>query len=82
MTIKVNENTPWLVDLLNEDRTITVNGKDMPWAVWNFTVCKGQLRMWTKHQMKANRGWKVTDVKKYFGIKGSGDELMTAPLLR
>tara|TARA_R100000781_G_scaffold103895_1_gene67579 strand:- start:281 stop:670 length:390 start_codon:yes stop_codon:yes gene_type:complete len=78
MTIKVNENTPWVVDLLNEDRTINLNGRDVPIAIYNFTICKGQLRMWTKHQMKATRGWKVTDVKKYFGIKGSGEELMNS----
>ena len=76
MTIKVNENTPWLVDLLDEDRTVQVNDREMPWAIWNFTICKGQLKMWTKHQIKADRNWKVTDVKKYFGIKGSGEELM------
>jgi hypothetical protein len=26
--------------------------------------------------MKANRHWKVTDIKKYFDIKGSGPVLM------
>jgi hypothetical protein len=32
--------------------------------------------MYVKHGWKPNRHWKVTDVKKYFGIKGTGGKLL------
>ncbi len=60
--------TPFLKDL-GSGRTIKFNGKDMPMAIYNLIVSKRDLGLW-KMGMKPHRGWKVTDVKKYFGFTG------------
>lgn len=53
---------------------ININGKEIPRAIWNLILTKRDLSLYTKG-MKVNRQWKVSDVKKYFGIKGSGYKL-------
>jgi hypothetical protein len=74
--IIIKENAPWLVDLENNSKVFNYDGKEIPIAIWNFLCTKRDLTMWTEHKMKPNRHWKVTDVKKYFDIKGSGPVLM------
>jgi hypothetical protein len=74
--ITIREDAPWLVDLENNSRVFNYDGKDIPIAIWNFICTKRDLTMWVQHGMKPNRHWKVTDVKKYFDIKGSGPVLM------
>lgn len=55
--------------------TLQVNDGHMPTAIWNLIISKrdlyGYLRGWKPH-----RHWKVTNVKKYFGIKGTGQTLV------
>ena len=58
------------------EEIMTLNGKPMGQAVWNLLCTKRDLELWTKKGMKPHRRWKVTDVKKYFGIKGNGENLM------
>lgn len=53
---------------------ININGKETPRAIWNLMLTKRDLYLYTKG-IKINRHWKVSDVKKYFGIKGSGYKL-------
>ena len=72
---KKHTTTPFLQDAENETRTINCNGKDMPIAYWNLIVTKRDLSMWCKFGMKPNRYWKVSDVKKYFGITGTRENL-------
>jgi|TARA_R100001244_G_scaffold41876_1_gene37832 hypothetical protein len=74
--IIIREDAPWFVDLEDENKVMLVNGEEMPVAIWNMICSKRDLTMWVKHGMKANRHWKVTDVKKYFDIKGSGPVLL------
>ena len=74
--IIIREDAPWLVDLENNSKVFNYDGKEIPIAIWNFLCTKRDLTMWTEHKMKPNRHWKVTDVKKYFDIKGSGPVLM------
>ena len=50
---------------------LSVNGKDSSKGMWNLIVSKRDLGLWSKIGMKPNRHWKVTDVKKYFGLKGN-----------
>ena len=61
--------------IANGGEVMTVNGSPMGRAIWNLIVSKrdlsGYVRGWKPH-----RHWKVTDVKKYFGIKGSGETLL------
>jgi hypothetical protein len=51
-----------------------VNGKESSRGMWNLIVSKRDLGLW-KTGMKPNRHWKVTDVKKYFGLKGNKEKL-------
>lgn len=53
-----------------------VNGNPMSRAIWNLIISKRDLSMWAKHRMKPHRFWKVSNVKIYFGIKGSADKLL------
>lgn len=43
---------------------------------WNLTISVRDLKMWSRG-IKANRNWKVSDVKKYFNIRGNKDSLVT-----
>ncbi len=52
----------------------TVNGNPTGHAVFNLICSKRDLSLWTIG-MKPHRHWKVSEVKKYFGIKGNRDEL-------
>lgn len=54
----------------------SVNGVPMKWSKWNLIITKRDLTMWVKFGMKPHRHWRVTDVKKYFGIKGTGQNLL------
>ena len=79
---KYSKNSPFIEELQSGE-TINVNGRPMPTAVWNMIISRRDLSMWTaKHsdgrpmKMKPHRHWKVGDVKRYFGITGTGDRLM------
>jgi hypothetical protein len=45
-------------------------------AEYNLICSKRDISLWTKLKMKPNRGWKVSDAKTYFNIKGSGEKLL------
>ena len=60
--------TPFLKEL-GSGKTINVNGNKMPTAIYNLIISKRDLGLW-KAGMKPNRHWYVSDVKKYFGLKG------------
>ena len=53
------------------------NPKGMNRAEYNLICSKRDISLWTKLKMKPHRNWKVSDAKKYFDIKGSGQELLT-----
>ncbi len=59
----------------NGEAILTVNGTSTGQAVWNLMCSKRDLALWTRG-MKPHRHWKVSDAKKYFGIKGNRDELL------
>lgn len=76
-----SRDSPFMEELRQEAETmanggevLSVNGAPMGRAIWNLLVSKrdlsGYVRGWKPH-----RHWKVTDVKKYFGIKGTGQKL-------
>jgi len=75
--------SPFMVQYLEDglarergEDILNVNGTPMGQAVWNLLCTKRDLTLWTKIGMKPHRHWKVTNVKKYFGIKGTGENLM------
>lgn len=57
------------VQFADTTKVITVNGKPMPLAYYNLIVSIRDVKLYA-HGMKPHRFWKITDVKKYFGIKG------------
>lgn len=67
-----NKVTPLWTDLYNYFR----NPSQVNRAHWNLACSRRDLGMWVKFNMKAHAGWKVSDVKKYFDIKGSGEKLL------
>ena len=62
---------------LADGPTMNVNGRDMPVAIWNLILSKRDLKLWA-HGLKPHRRWKVTDVKRYFGISGGREKLVLA----
>ena len=46
--------------------------------VYNLSCTNRDLHMYVHHGMIPTRGWKVSQVKKYFGIKGSGEKLLNS----
>ena len=69
--------------LENGQEIMTVNGAPMGQAIWNLILTKRDLSNYCAkfsdgRQMKIipTRGWKVSHVKKYYGIKGTGDKLL------
>ena len=67
-----NYSTPLWVDLYDYFRNPSKINK----AEWNLACSKRDISMWVKFKMKAHAGWKVSDVKEYFDIKGSGEKLL------
>lgn len=65
-----DNDSPFMVELTS-GRTLDVNGSPMPTAVWNLIISKRDLTLWCRIGMKPTRSWKVTNAKRYFGIKGS-----------
>ena len=63
------------------EEILSLNGKPMGHAVYNLLISKRDLEMWIRMKMKPHRRWKVSHVKKYFGIKGNGENLMNQFML-
>lgn len=54
---------------LAKKETINYNNADIPKPVYNLVISIRDLKLW-KIGMKPHRHWKVTNVKKYFGLTG------------
>lgn len=74
--LNARQHTPFFADLADPNRVMQVNGSLMSHGVWNMIVSHRDLKMWCRFGMKAHRGWKVSDCKRYFGIKGNKDSLL------
>ena len=44
-------------------------------AMWNLITSRSAVKLWTKG-IKPNRHWKITDVKRYFGMNGNAETLL------
>tara|TARA_R110000822_G_scaffold279616_1_gene401336 strand:+ start:284 stop:610 length:327 start_codon:yes stop_codon:yes gene_type:complete len=60
---------------LDWEKTLLINGMEANRGYYNLVCCIRELRM---HQMglKPYSGWKVGNVKRYFGIKGKTNALL------
>ena len=62
--ININEDCKFLKDLQSNQQM----------AMYNLITTKGAVKLYTKG-IKPYRGWKITDVKKYFGMNGNAEVL-------
>ena len=62
--IEINEDCKFLKDLQSNQKM----------AMYNLITTKGAVKLYTKG-IKPYRGWKITDVKKYFGMNGNAEVL-------
>ena len=53
---------------------MSINGGASSKGMYNLIVSKRDLGLW-KRGMKPHRHWKVTDVKRYFGLKGNKEKI-------
>lgn len=61
---------------IDEGDFMSVQGSPMPAAFWNLMVTKRDLTLWCNIGMKPHRHWKVSQVKQYFNITGTGENLL------
>ena len=45
-------------------------------AMYNLITSKGAVKLWTKGT-KPSTHWRITDVKRYFGMTGNAETLLT-----
>ena len=64
-SINISEDSRFLIEL---DETPHI-------AKWNLITSIGALKLWNKG-IKPNRHWKISQVKKYFGINGNKKVLL------
>ena len=72
--ISMNPQCRFIADLNNTDKVMSVNGKEMPTAVYNLLISIRDCGLYAKG-IKPHRNWRITDVKTYFGLKGSAEKL-------
>lgn len=73
--ISINADSQFFADLFDEDKAININGNMVAKGYWNLVLSIRDCAMYAKFGMKPNRHWKITDVKKYFGIKGTAQQI-------
>ena len=54
---------------------LNINGVDANRGYYNLVISIRDLKLW-KAGMRPHRHWRITDVKKYFGISGKVDVLI------
>ena len=62
--INIDENCQFLKDCNNNSTR----------AMYNLIVSKGAMQLWTKG-IKPNSNWRISDVKRYFGMNGNAETL-------
>ena len=72
----INSNTQFYRDLIDESKTLNVNNGTMPLGYWNLILSIHEVGIYAIG-MKPHRNWKITDVKRYFGVKGDAKQIKT-----
>lgn len=70
----IAENTQFYKDLVDENKAISINGTPTSKGYYNLIVSIRDCKLFAVG-IKPHRFWKITDVKKYFGIKGNAKQL-------
>ena len=66
--------TPFVASLLKEEK-INVNNQPMAFGYYNLIISIRDLKLYC-HGVKPHRRWKISDVKKYFGVSGSKEKVL------
>jgi hypothetical protein len=61
---------------LSAENYTNFNGKPMNMAYYNVCIERRNLKLW-EIGMKPTRNWYVSDIKKYYGIKGNKSKLVS-----
>lgn len=72
--ITINADSQFYADLVNDSKAIDINGAKTSKGYWNLIVTIRDLGLY-EVGMKPNRHWKISDVKAYFGIKGTATQM-------
>tara|TARA_R100001377_G_scaffold45328_1_gene25946 strand:- start:162 stop:497 length:336 start_codon:yes stop_codon:yes gene_type:complete len=70
--LKIGTDTQFITDF---NHSLKINTSNSNRAIWNLICSKRDVKLW-QIGMKPNIHWKITDVKKYFGIKGNKDTIV------
>ena len=78
-TKKATELSQFEMDLSDFDNGVSgsamsVDSQVTPKAIWNLILSKRDLGLW-RRGMRPHRHWRVSDVKRYFGLKGNKDKI-------
>ena len=74
----VDASAPFWVELHDEDRpTIKIQGRDVPRCLYNLMITRRDVNLYL-HGLKPHRGWKIGDVKAYFGLTGGKQKVADA----
>ena len=66
--------SPFFEEMVNESKQMNVNGNMMPRGYYNLIISIRDVKLYDKG-IKAHRYWKISDVKNYFGVKGSANKI-------
>lgn len=71
---KINTNTQFYRDMTDPNSVIKVNNGAMPLGYYNLIVSIRDCGLYAVG-IKPHRNWKITDVKRYFGLTGNARSL-------
>jgi len=75
---KVDSSAQFWQELHDEDApTMQIQGSTVPRCLYNLMVTKRDVNLYL-HGLKPHRGWKIGDVKAYFGLKGDKQKVADA----
>ena len=69
------KNTQFFKDMTDESKTLNVNNGTMPLGYWNLIISIRDCKLYSKG-IKPHRNFKITNVKKYFGLTGDASKLV------
>jgi hypothetical protein len=69
------KNTQFFKDMTDESKTLNVNNSTMPLGYWNLIISIRDCKLYSKG-IKPHRNFKITNVKKYFGLTGDASKLV------
>jgi hypothetical protein len=63
------------------DTAISLNGCEVSLGYYNLALSIRDMKMYVKFSIKPHRGWKISDVKKYYGLKGDKVNILEGLLI-